>query len=372
MQAINRSEIKVGTPLPWPVYDSQGALLLKKGYVIQSEAQLERLFARGLHAPVGHGVSDHAPHDRNTRPSSPFAERPILAAQLQALLALNTSPKDLMKRLTGLIQRIITLCDNDPEASLALVHLNPLTDPQQQESSPYDLILQHAILCHFIARQLQFDKPRHSLQIAAALVANLALVPFQAQLNTSSHRLTEKQRDVINRHPQLATEALQKAGFEQRGLLQVVIQHHERFDGKGYPSGLSDKEIRLEARILGLVEHYTALISPRAYRPHHTADDALQLILISMAEDPEQQAYEALSACLGPWPPGTLVRLINGEVALVTRPQSHTAQAVLSPSGEPYMGGMRRDTSEGDYRILSAASPGKVPSLNIPSLWGYG
>lgn len=366
MQPLKRGDIKIGTPLPWPVYDGQGALLLKKGYVVQSEAQLDRLFERGLHLPGQSGARHHErSHEPDNRPGSPFAEHTLLVESIRTLLALEAEPAELKKRLFGLIQRIGAICQHDPDASLALVHLQAL------EPSPYDQALSHAILCQFIARELAFSDNRRSLLIAAALLANVALVPFQAKLNQSPQPLSEQQRQVVNRHPQLACDALRKAGLAQQRLLQTVAQHHERFDGSGYPEGLRGEAILTEARILGLVERYTAMVTKRAYRKRWAFDEARSLILISAAEDPEQAPYEALFACLGDSPPGTLVKLHSGETAVVTRPGSHTAQAILKRSGEPYMGGMRRDTSDAGYAIESIVVPDSVPPFHLGTLWGY-
>lgn len=367
MQPLKRSDIKIGTPLPWPVYDSQGSLLLKKGYVVRSQAQLDRLFERGLHLP-GQGGGRHHEHSRDTAnpKSSPFAEQPSLVESLRVLLALEAEPDDLRKRLLAVIQRIGTLCERDPDACLALVHLQALAP------SPYEQALSHAILCQFIARELDLGDNQRTLLIAAALLANLALVPFQAKLNRAPQPLNEQQRQVVNRHPQLACDALRKAGLAQQRLLQVVAQHHERFDGSGYPEGLRGEAILIEARILGLVERYTSMVTQRAYRKRWSFHEARDLICISAAEDPDQSIYEALFDALGDYPPGSFVRLHSGETAVVTRPGTHTAQAILNPSGEPYMGGMRRDTATADYAIESIVVPESVPPLQLSALWGYG
>jgi len=61
-------------------------------------------------------------------------------------------------------------------------------------------------------------------------------------------------------------------------LAQIVLQHHERLDGSGYPQGLSDEEIMLEARILAVADVVEAMASYRPYRPARGLDKALEEI----------------------------------------------------------------------------------------------
>ncbi len=62
-------------------------------------------------------------------------------------------------------------------------------------------------------------------------------------------------------------------------IAQIVLQHHERMDGSGYPQGLSGKDIMLEARILAVADVIEAMASKRPYRPAHSIDKALEEIL---------------------------------------------------------------------------------------------
>ncbi|MEW6108595.1 MAG: diguanylate cyclase [Nitrospirota bacterium] len=86
--------------------------------------------------------------------------------------------------------------------------------------------------------------------------------------------LSEEEKKVIQGHPGLSEMVLKsypRADF----VLPAILYHHERFDGKGYPTGLKEDEIPLPARILGVVEAYQAMISSRPYRKRKTRQEAI-------------------------------------------------------------------------------------------------
>jgi hypothetical protein len=86
--------------------------------------------------------------------------------------------------------------------------------------------------------------------------------------------LSEEERAWIQQHPVVGSDIVGRAP-SLRGALEVIRQHHERFDGHGYPDGLAGEQISLAARIVAVVDVWDALPSDRAYRPAWPADRAL-------------------------------------------------------------------------------------------------
>lgn len=99
-----------------------------------------------------------------------------------------------------------------------------------------------------------------------------------------SGRLTDDERDVMRKHPSLGAETLAaiRARHGEDRLLEmselIARQHHERWDGKGYPNGLKGETISLEARIVAVADVYDALTSKRVYKPAMSHSDATALI----------------------------------------------------------------------------------------------
>jgi len=361
--------LTIGRPLPWDVYDADGNILLRQGYVIQTDSQLEQLFERGRFKPRKIERPQEETFE-DTRDRNPFADYPDLLHSLEATLkAITDSDPSAQKRLLGLARMIERTCTESPDASLALVHLYSIGPVIHEQ------ILFYAILCQFIGRQFGLEEKRVAVLTAAALTANLALVPIADKLNASNTVLNDEQRGVIRKHPERSIQALQAAGIDNKLLLTIIAQHHEQADGSGYPKGLSGTEIRPEAEILALAERYVAMITKRAYRQRMNVADARKLIA-NLADGKFRPAIpKALLQILGEYPPGILVRLENNEVGVVTRrpvrARGPFVKAIFGPRGNRYTGTFERDTSEPDFGIQSLEEPEVMPSMDFSLVWGF-
>lgn len=361
--------LELGRPLPWNVYDSDGNVLLRQGYVIQTNSQLEQLFERGRFKPRKIDRPDEEVFEDN-RDRNPFADYPDLLQTLEATLAAITAgDPSAQKRLLGLSRMVERMCAEAPDASLALVHLYSIGPTSLEQT------LFYAILSQFIARQFGLEEKRVSILTAAALTANLALVPIADQLNQSNKILTDEQRQVIRKHPERSIRALKAAGIDNKLLLAIIAQHHEQADGSGYPRGLSGTEIRPEAEILALSERYVAMITKRAYRSRMNVTDARKLIA-HLADGGFRPAIpKALLQVLGEYPPGILVRLDNNEVGVVTarpvRARGPFVKAIFGPRGNRYSGTFERDTSLLEYNIRALEEPEIMPSMDFSLIWGF-
>lgn len=359
----------IGRPLPWDVFDSDGNVLLRQGYVIQTETQLEHLFERGRFKPRKIDLPKEETFE-DLRQRNPFAEYAELLSTLEATLnAITSRDPSSQKRLMGLSRMVERTCLEAPNASLALVHLYSINPTIHEQ------VLFYAILSQFIARQFGLDSKRTSLLTSAALTANLALIPVADQLNASNVILSDDQRTVIERHPGRSVKAMEAAGIDNKLLLQIIAQHHEKADGSGYPKGLSGSDILPEAEIIALSERYVAMITKRAYRDRMNITDARRLIA-TLGEDKFRPAIpRALLEVLGNYPPGVLVRLDNNEVGVVTQRASRArgtiVQAIFGPRGNRYSGTFERDTRLIDYMIRDHEEPETMPSMDFSLLWGF-
>ncbi|NNM51124.1 MAG: phosphohydrolase [Pseudomonadales bacterium] len=359
--------VTVGKPLLFSVYDSSGNLLLQQGYVINSHEQLDRLYDRGLfHMSLAQTVSKRSEQPQtDDRRLNPFTELPVLLEDLETLLThVVGAQEDSARRLRQLASRILRMSHDDPDACLGLVHINTI------EPSAYEQTLYHAILGSLIGQHLGWEEERLVSQVMASLTANIALLPYQDKLNRSRNPLTEAQRAVLRKHPDLSSQALLRAGISDPLTLAAVQQHHEHPDGSGYPQGLSGQVIVPEAQILALTERYTAMISQRAYRARMPVNLALRE-LAHHAANPE--IYVAFFAQLTPYPPGVLVELINGEVAVVTHrtrhPHGPRVRAIISSRGSMYHGAFLRESAEPEFAIRELKAMPNQPSLNPLLLW---
>ena len=120
------------------------------------------------------------------------------------------------------------------------------------------------------------DEQVHGIHLAGE-VHDLGKIQIPAEILSMPRRLTEIEYSLIKGHPQAGYDILKDIDFPWP-IAQMVLQHHERIDGSGYPQGLKGDEILLEARILCVADVVEAMSSHRPYRPGLGIDVALDEI----------------------------------------------------------------------------------------------
>jgi hypothetical protein len=90
--------------------------------------------------------------------------------------------------------------------------------------------------------------------------------------------LDDYEYEIVKLHPQRGRELLSELGGFDDAIERLVLDHHERLDGSGYPRGLHADDLALETRILAVCDVYDALVSPRVYRPAWPQEEALALL----------------------------------------------------------------------------------------------
>jgi PAS domain S-box-containing protein len=151
-----------------------------------------------------------------------------------------------------------------------------------------------ADLCVAIAGRLGLSsKETQGLRLAAG-IHDLGKIGIPAEILANPGRLTENQYNLLKEHAQLGYEIVKNVQFPWP-IAQMILQHHERLDGSGYPRGLKADEILLESRILAVADVVEAMSSHRPYRASRGIDDALDEV-----ESQSGALYdpEAVEACV--------------------------------------------------------------------------
>jgi len=126
------------------------------------------------------------------------------------------------------------------------------------------------------------------------MIHDVGKIAIPADILAKPTRLRATEYELIKDHPRLGADVLSTVSFLQPAA-EIVLQHHERIDGSGYPQGLVGDQIRLEARIIAVADVVEAMFSHRPYRPGLGIDAALEEIEshAGLTYDPEVAA-----ACL--------------------------------------------------------------------------
>lgn len=122
----------------------------------------------------------------------------------------------------------------------------------------------------------------------ASLIHDIGKVSIPGEILSKPSKLTKTEFALIKEHPKTCYNIIKDIDFPWE-IASIILQHHERLDGSGYPMGLKDKEILLEAKILAVADVVEAMNSFRPYRPALGIDKALEEISMNKGKlyDPE-------------------------------------------------------------------------------------
>lgn len=128
-----------------------------------------------------------------------------------------------------------------------------------------------------LARELNFPPEKVRLLGYAAFLHDIGKIEIDREILTKEGPLTDNEWEIVKKHTLFGISIVEPVQAYQ-GLLPAIKYHHERWDGKGYPEGLKDDEIPLEARILALADAFDAMRSNRPYRQALPLEEALEEI----------------------------------------------------------------------------------------------
>jgi putative nucleotidyltransferase with HDIG domain len=128
-----------------------------------------------------------------------------------------------------------------------------------------------------IAKELGWSKDRIQGLYLGGIIHDIGKIAVPAEILNRPGRLSPAEFEIIKVHPQIGLEIVSSIDFPWP-VKEIVYQHHERLDGSGYPQGLTDVEIKLEAKVIAVCDVVEAIASHRPYRPSLGIDAALDVI----------------------------------------------------------------------------------------------
>jgi len=266
-------------------------------------------------------------------------------------------PETFIETIDELDAQLLPLIANDGDRTL-------LTALFLAGSSPERYCAAHsmhvAIGCHLAAGVLgEWDAARLALLRRAALTMNIGMATLQDQLARQASALSPDQRGVIDAHAEHGVQILRELKVSDEDWLGAVGRHHS------VGAGASDGGAAAEqmARLIQRVDRLTASLSARGYQETLGAAAAARSIYKDENDMPDPYGAAVIKA-LGIYPPGSLVRLANKEVAIVLRRGERADQplvaAVVRDSGMPYLKPKVLRTSEPGMAITEALTQAKL------------
>jgi HD-GYP domain-containing protein (c-di-GMP phosphodiesterase class II) len=276
-------------------------------------------------------------------------------ATREALLNLSRSPKVAGEQLAQLSRETATTIAQGEDI---LLHL--LGDKKEQ--GPQFHALNTMTLCMLVGKKAGLNERELADLALGALAHDAGKAQIPLQILKASPR-KKHEEDFYRQHVQFSTQFAAQSGAFSREALAVIADHHEAIDGSGWPQG--KKDAATGARILSLVDRYDRLCSPEASsRESLMPAEALATMFRHQASQFDATFLRILIKLLGVYPPGTLVQLSDGSLALVVSPGAQS----LQPKVLIYCPELSKDeaptlelANEPGLKIVEAIRPASLP-----------
>ncbi len=267
------TEEAIGQPLE-EVFRIKSILENPGTYKIFETSEINLISRNGKEIPIEQTVAE-LPEELGYKTGKVFVFRDITQRK-KAEEELKASWERLRRTLSGTIQAISTTIEMR----------DPYTAGHQRRV---------AILAEAIARQMMLPEAQIEGIKFAAEIHDIGKIYVPAEILSKPTKLTELEYTIIKTHPQAGYEILKNIEFPWP-IAQIVLQHHERINGSGYPNALKNDEILLEAKILSVADVVEAMSSHRPYRPSFGIERALEEIQSNQGILYEP---EVVKCCLG-------------------------------------------------------------------------
>ena len=379
---LSIDSIPIGVPLQFSLWTSDGALLAKKGYTIDSRKQLERFVERGFTLGIDTDESVVLPH--KTIEKTPIHVEPdfhtatlsgkypdfcAYQLQLNALLR-NPDPKNFLKCIDDIQRELSYLVSKSPDAAITAV-VN-LAARETKYYSAMHVLLVWVVVTTTAKHALRWDDSVIASLGKASLTMNISMLDMQDRMAQQNWPLTKEQSTLVECHPKLSCDMLMKLGVVDPLWLDAVSEHRDQVPGPLLKRSMG----RQMGRLIQRADVFGARLSPRLHRQPMPITAAMQASYFDEEHKPDD-AGTAIVQTLGVYAPGSYVRLVTGEIAIVVRRQMGSqgehgkcpvVLVVLNQAREPVAKFIERDTSSPLFRIEGAVGVQDFPQVTIPLL----
>ncbi|THF65743.1 HD domain-containing protein [Pseudothauera nasutitermitis] len=363
-----------GHPAPCDLFDERGTLLARAGTPL-GQARDTTAIARRFYCRAG-----QAPSTTQPEPLRTLRDIGEALAMLDTLVTDGTPPP--ASAFLELAAHCHAAWRFDPDACIGYARLAQLVSPA------VDHLLLATLFAAEIGHAHGLGQSATTHLIGAALTMNLGSLALHDHMHGLREPPDDERRAALLAHPWRAAELLAGCGSLPEDWLRAVAEHHENIDGSGYPLGLRRGDISLGARILRVADVFAARLRGRINRPPRywnigKAAHPEQLIRHVFSEDLERldpHLVRLLAHRLGSFPPGSTVRLSNGELAVIHRRPGGNgtprhALSLCDARGRPHRAPRQRPLNTHECRIQRYAHDDPLlppPDYDWSLLWGYG
>jgi HD-GYP domain-containing protein (c-di-GMP phosphodiesterase class II) len=239
----------------------------------------------------------------------------VLIEQLDSIFIDIWQERDVVhKRVDDIVKSILDQIENNHNSLINLIFLSNKDVNKLTVNS-----INSAILTAIVGKHMKMVSYRLIQLTIGALFHDVGLMKVPKEILEKKGKLTQEERDKINTHPLLGYNIILKNLKYPEEIAQIGLYHQERWDGTGYPNGLTGEQIPIGARIVAVAEAYEAMVNKRAYRDEMMGYKAMKQLLSGNGRQYDPGVLKTFLSCVGIYPIGTLVRLNDASIAKIIK-----------------------------------------------------
>jgi len=269
-----------------------------------------------------------------------------------------------------LVEEISNSVSRNPSALISLARL--------KTADNYTFMHSVAVCAMMVAlaRQLGLDEVQTRVAGLAGLLHDLGKALMPMDVLNKPGKLTDAEFAIIKSHPVAGHKLLLDGSNVEPVVLDVVLHHHEKIDGSGYPGGYKGDEISLHAKMGAVCDVYDAITSNRPYKAGWDPAESLRKMAEWTQGHFQPDIFQAFVKSIGIYPVGSLVRLTSGRIGVV---MEQTGKSLTTPRVKVFFSAKsnmrivpqivdlsRPDTSE---KIAQREDPAKWNFPDLNELW---
>jgi len=199
------------------------------------------------------------------------------------------------------------------DAMAALVRLKDASDYRFNHG------ISMAIWAGILGRHLGLHRDELEKLVVGCAMCDVGMTMLPDDLHAIPGALSESEWQAMRSHVRLGADHVARSDDADIEIIAIIENHHERFDGSGYPRGIEGATIPLLARIAGLVDTYDAMITSKPYAGARSSYEATQELIEMKDQHFQGVLVEQFIQAIGLFPTGALVELNTGEVGIVVK-----------------------------------------------------
>jgi len=194
-----------------------------------------------------------------------------------------------------------------------------LVDIKSMDNYTYSHCVNVAVISIVLGISLNLSKKNLTYLCIGALVHDIGKSFIPKEILQKPGKLTPEEFEIIKSHSRYGYDFLNNSIDLSSYIKLIVLQHHERFDGLGYPNNIMGDKINYLARIVSIADVYDALTSDRPYKRAMCPSDALEYLMSNTGTLFDYDLINTFCKIVIPFPQGTIVSLSNGVVGIVEK-----------------------------------------------------